>query len=93
MTDCKGVRFGTGGARSLKPRLVLHEWGHTYSALWEAGRHIIGMRLADDGEDVGHRWSAWPNLQKFGAEASAWVQMQPPRGLLEAPSPPDKRPR
>lgn len=65
--------------RFISKRLVLDEWGHTYAALWECGQHIISMRLADDGDDVGHRWSAWQNFQRLGADATEWVGTQPAR--------------
>jgi hypothetical protein len=53
--------------------LVLREWGHTYAGCWERAQFYIAARLAaDDGQ-----WSAWPNLQKFGARAAAWADANP----------------
>jgi hypothetical protein len=67
----------------ISKSLVLEEWGHTYAQLWLAGRHIIEMRLEDDGG----LWSAWPHLQRLGEESLAWVEQQPDRRLIRQPDP------
>ena len=61
--------FGMYVARGyIDKRVALEEWGYTYAKAAARAAHVIEFRAQhQDG------WRSWPNLQRFGADAAAWV--------------------